>query len=126
MDLLRITLQNFILTKVNAFLENTTLHSYIYMCISFTFLAIFFYPCIAYFFKYIKAVMHPIIFNHKHILITGCGSGLGKALVQDLYLKGAYITMIGRSREKLQKVASLIDVIMSLKVIVIKVQCTPH
>ena len=50
------------------------------------------------------------MFNYKHILVTGCGSGLGKALVADLYMKGAYITMIGRNSEKLQKVAQAIDV----------------
>lgn len=54
--------------------------------------------------------MHPIMFNYKHILITGSGSGLGKALVAELYMKGAYITMIGRNSEKLQKVAQAVDV----------------
>ena len=50
------------------------------------------------------------MFPYKHVLITGCGTGLGKALVQELFLKGAYITMIGRDSEKLQRVASSIDV----------------
>ena len=41
------------------------------------------------------------MFNYKHILVTGWGSGLGKALVADRYMKGAYITMVGRNSEKL-------------------------
>lgn len=32
-------------------------------------------------YKWIRAVCHPITFPHKHVLITGCASGLGKALV---------------------------------------------
>lgn len=54
--------------------------------------------------------MHPIQFDYKHVLITGCGSGLGKALVQDLYMRGAYITMVGRNPEKLKQVAQSVDV----------------
>ena len=49
--------------------------------------------------RWIKAVCHPITFPYKHVLITVCGSGLGKALVQEIFMKGAYITMIGRNEE---------------------------
>lgn len=70
----------------------------------------FIYPIIAYIVKLIKAICHPITFPYKHVLITGCGTGLGKALVQEVYMKGAYITMIGRDAEKLQRVAQSIDV----------------
>lgn len=55
--------------------------------------------------RWIKAVCHPITFPYKHVLITGCGDGLGKALVQEIFMKGAYITMIGRNQEKLLKLA---------------------
>jgi short-subunit dehydrogenase len=60
--------------------------------------------------RWIKAVCHPITFPYKHVLITGAGSGLGKALVQDIFLKGAYLTIIGRDREKLLKLAESVDV----------------
>ena len=63
------------------------------------------YPTIVYFIKYIKALCNPITFPYKHVLITGCGTGLGRALVSEIYMKGAYITMIGRDKEKLLKVA---------------------
>lgn len=52
-------------------------------------------------YKYIKALCHPITFSYKHVLITGCTGGLGKALVQEIFMKGAYITMVGRDREVL-------------------------
>lgn len=63
------------------------------------------YPMIVHIVKSIKAICHPIMFPYKHVVITGCGTGLGKALVQEIYMKGAYITMIGRDKEKLLKVA---------------------
>ena len=59
------------------------------------------YPIVVYIWKSIKAMTHPITLPYKHVLITGCGSGLGQALVQEIYMKGAYITMVGRDREKL-------------------------
>lgn len=63
------------------------------------------YPVLMYLIKYIRAAANPITFPYKHVLITGCGTGLGKALVQEIYMKGAYITMIGRDKDKLLKVA---------------------
>lgn len=61
--------------------------------------------------KSIKALCYPVMFPYKHVVITGCGTGLGKALVSEIYMKGAYITMIGRDKEKLLKVAQQVDVI---------------
>jgi hypothetical protein len=68
-------------------------------CLILSILVVF--PVLIYFSKNIKALTHPIMFPYKHVLITGCGTGLGKALVQEMYLKGAYITMVGRDSEKL-------------------------
>lgn len=67
-------------------------------------------PLVSASYKWIKAVCHPIMFPYKHVLITGCGSGLGKALVQEIFMKGAYITMVGRDQEKLKKLALSVDV----------------
>ena len=61
-------------------------------------------------YRWIKAVCHPITFPYKHVLITGGDSGLGNALVQEVFMKGAYITIIGRDEEKLRKAAESIDV----------------
>ena len=63
------------------------------------------YPMLVHIVKSIKALCHPIMFPYKHVVITGCGTGLGKALVSEIYMKGAYITMIGRDKDKLLKVA---------------------
>ncbi len=64
-------------------------------------------------YKWIKAVCHPVSFTHKHVLITGGGKGLGKALVQEIFMRGAYITIIGQDFEKLLKVAQSLDVRMT-------------
>lgn len=67
-------------------------------------------PLVLYTVRWIRALCHPITFPYKHVLITGCSSGLGKALVQEVFMKGAYITIIGRDPEKLKKVAESVDV----------------
>ena len=72
----------------------------------------FVYPLVVRAFKQIKAITHPVTFPYKHVLITGCGTGLGKAIVQEIYQKGAYITMIGRDKDKLLSVAQSVDVIL--------------
>jgi hypothetical protein len=59
------------------------------------------YPVVLHLVKTIDVICHPIMFPYKHVLITGAGSGLGKELVQKIYMKGAFITMIGRDAERL-------------------------
>jgi hypothetical protein len=70
-------------------------------------------PLIASGIRWIRAIFHPITFPYKHVLITGCQSGLGKSLVQEVFMKGAYITMIGRDRAKMMKLAESVDVSVS-------------
>ena len=41
----------------------------------------------------------------KHVVITGAGSGLGSALARKLSEQGFYISLLGRSKEKLEKAA---------------------
>lgn len=45
----------------------------------------------------------------KRVLITGAGSGLGAALAESYVQAGAFVILVGRSIEKLQKIAGLID-----------------
>ena len=45
-------------------------------------------------------------YKDKHVFITGGSVGLGLSLAQKLYRKGAYITIVARNEERLQKVAS--------------------
>ncbi len=68
------------------------------------------YPVLETAWRWIRALCHPITFPYKHVLIIGGDGGLGKALVQEMFMKGAYITMIGRQQEKLIKVAEQVDV----------------
>ncbi len=42
------------------------------------------------------------MFKEKHVVVTGGSSGLGLALARELAAKGAIITIIARSKEKLQ------------------------
>lgn len=73
--------------------------------LSMVFLSGVIYPMLVHIAKSIRAICYPIMFPYKHVVITGCGTGLGKALVSEIYMKGAYITMIGRDKDKLLKVA---------------------
>jgi hypothetical protein len=58
----------------------------------------------------IKARCKPTHFPYEHVVITGCGTGLGKALVDKIFHRGAVITMIGKDKTKLQQVQKEIDV----------------
>ena len=102
---------------LNFILTNEYLHYYSFLCFSLFSLTLVIYPYIVYVIKYIRAIMHPLNLNYKHVLVTGAGSGLGKAFVEELYMKGAYITMIGRNQEKLQKVAQSVDVINGINIL---------
>lgn len=53
-------------------------------------------PTLKYWTKYIYAVCKPIKFPYQHVLITGCGTGLGRCLVQGVFTRGAVVTMIGK------------------------------
>ena len=65
------------------------------------------YPLGVHALRHLKSLAYPIMFPYKHVLITGCGSqGLGRALVQEIYMRGAYITMVGgRDGDKLKALA---------------------
>lgn len=43
--------------------------------------------------------------NLKHIVITGAGSGLGASLASKYNKMGHHVTLIGRTKEKLEKIA---------------------
>ena len=44
----------------------------------------------------------------KKVVITGAGSGLGRALAQKFSRKGAEIILMGRTREKLENTANIL------------------
>ncbi len=47
--------------------------------------------------------------SQKHVVITGAGSGLGASLAHKYNEKGNYVTLIGRTKEKLKQVADKLD-----------------
>ena len=91
---------NIAITPANLVLEMTIFNQVLLAFLILIMVALV-YPMLMYCYKNVKAITHPIMFPYKHVLITGCGSGLGRALVNEIHLKGAYITMIGRDKEKL-------------------------
>lgn len=42
----------------------------------------------------------------KHVVITGAGSGLGASLAKKYHEQGYFVTLIGRTKEKLEQVAN--------------------
>ncbi|CAG9318471.1 TSC10 [Blepharisma stoltei] len=47
---------------------------------------------------YIRGQFRPLNLNHKHVLITGASSGLGRELAQECFMKGAKLTLIARDK----------------------------
>ena len=77
------------------YILNITLKTQILLFLAIIFL-IYIVHILIYFFKVLKSFAKPIMFPYKHVLITGCGTGLGEDLVQEIYMRGAYITMFCR------------------------------
>ena len=45
----------------------------------------------------------------QHVMIVGASDGLGKAIVKEVFLKGALVTMIGRDEAKLRSIRDELD-----------------
>ena len=43
-------------------------------------------------------------FSEKVVIVTGAGSGMGKAMVKEFYEEGAKVVLVGRTKSKLDKV----------------------
>ena len=54
-------------------------------------------------------VTDPIRFNLLHVLVVGGSDGLGKAIVKEVFLKGALVTIVGREQSKMQKISEELD-----------------
>ena len=44
------------------------------------------------------------------MLITGGGTGLGRSLVQGIFMRGARVTMVGKDEAKLEQLRNELDV----------------
>ena len=49
-----------------------------------------------------KAYCEPTVFPYQHVLVTGGGTGLGKALVKGVFTRGAIVTIVGKDEQKLE------------------------
>jgi FlaA1/EpsC-like NDP-sugar epimerase len=66
-------------------------------------------PLLRYCVSKIKTTFEPIRFNMQHVMIVGASDGLGKAIVKEVFLKGALVTMIGRDEAKLRSIRDELD-----------------
>ena len=61
-------------------------------------------PLVRYIGKRITTSLDPIRFNLQHVMIVGGSDGLGKALVKEVFLKGALVTIVGRDEQKMMEI----------------------
>jgi short-subunit dehydrogenase len=66
-------------------------------------------PIAAHYARVFKAYCRPTMFSYQHVVITGCGTGLGRSLVQKIFTRGAVITMIGKDKAKLKQLRDELD-----------------
>lgn len=50
---------------------------------------------------HIRGLFRPLKLKDKHVLITGGSSGLGKEIAKECYYRGAYVTVLAKSRSSL-------------------------
>ena len=55
-------------------------------------------------------------FSDCHILITGAGSGIGKAIALRLATEGAHVSILGRRMDKLEETQKEISGLVALPV----------
>jgi len=66
-------------------------------------------PLIRYCGKRIATSLDPMRFNLQHVMIVGGSDGLGKALVKEVFLKGALVTIVGRDENKMMEIRKELD-----------------
>jgi len=52
-----------------------------------------------------RSVFRPGLFADRHIIVTGGGSGIGRCTAHELAALGASVALVGRKRDKLERVA---------------------
>lgn len=51
-----------------------------------------------------RSIFHPELFKDRNIIVTGGGSGIGRCTAHELASLGAYVVLVGRKQEKLDRV----------------------
>ena len=90
--------------------SNLTIWNLVYLGIAAFFLNYFVLPYLSYLSKLLNAFCKPTNFAYQHVVITGGATGLGKALVQGVFTKGAIVTMVGKDEDKLEQLRNELDV----------------
>ena len=90
--------------------SNLTIWNLVYLGIAAFFLNYFVGPYLSYLLKLLNAFCKPTNFAYQHVVITGGATGLGKALVQGVFTKGAIVTMVGKDEDKLEQLRNELDV----------------
>lgn len=52
-------------------------------------------------YQFLRGHISPVALASRHVLVTGGSSGLGLAVAKECYLRGAFVTILARNREKL-------------------------
>ena len=60
------------------------------------------HPFLVYLGKHVKAFCKPTQFAYQHVLVTGGGTGLGKAIAHSVFTKGAIVTLVGKDEDKME------------------------
>ena len=53
-----------------------------------------------------RSVFRPGLFKEQVVVVTGGGSGIGRCIAHELTALGAHAVLLGRTEEKLQRVAA--------------------
>jgi len=71
----------------------------IFIALSIFFILFIMIPTVRYIFNKICTFFDPVRFSFQHVMIIGGSDGLGKELVREVFMKGALVTIIGRSEK---------------------------
>lgn len=87
---------NAVQTLVWSLLAHMSLLDWVKISLAIFILVFVIVPVLQYLHRWINSLCKPIMFSYQHVLITGCGTGLGRSLAQGIFTRGAVITMIGK------------------------------